>query len=329
MKSKIVFLVALVALPTTLFAQKSIFGRDLYLGLSGEDVRSLQLVLNRDSATQIAKTGPGSPGYETTYFGPATKKALIKFQEKYRNDVLAPAGVTQASGYVGRYSKIKLATLYSLMNNVPNNAATMTPPIATQIDPNNPNYKNIDLYIAAIKERGVKKGMSSEVLAAIEKKIWSEAATTTDFRKLFYDRQKAIYEKKISAKIPGTLFSKMFVRLLEFADNHIFVKKALASIGIPFGGYITYSNPVICDCPPGITQLFVASGIPNPEFSNLLLNYVDGTEGFSNYNMPEPGIAVLGTYLSAIPSCWTYVGVSCALIPSEGQITPLVGSSAI
>jgi Uncharacterized protein conserved in bacteria (DUF2330)/Putative peptidoglycan binding domain len=76
------------------------FTRSLKVGSVGEDVRELQKILNAEGFT-IAKSGPGAPGSESTYFGPATKMALIKYQNYYRSDVLTPFGLTAGTGYFG------------------------------------------------------------------------------------------------------------------------------------------------------------------------------------------------------------------------------------
>lgn len=76
--------------------------RNLYQGLSGEDVRSLQKFLNSNGFT-VAVSGAGSVGNETTYFGPATTAAVIKFQ--------IARSITPAAGYVGSITRAKLSAL--------------------------------------------------------------------------------------------------------------------------------------------------------------------------------------------------------------------------
>ena len=58
------------------------FTRSLTLGSIGSDVKALQVFLNTQGFI-LASTGAGSPGNETTYFGPATKAALMKFQKDH------------------------------------------------------------------------------------------------------------------------------------------------------------------------------------------------------------------------------------------------------
>ena len=64
-------------------ADSFIFSREIHLGQKSFDVFELQKVLNRDSFTQIASQGVGSPGRESLYYGTLTKNAVIRFKMKY------------------------------------------------------------------------------------------------------------------------------------------------------------------------------------------------------------------------------------------------------
>ncbi len=81
------------------------------LGDRGQEVRRLQQLLNRESETRVGETGPGSPGNETDYFGPLTQKAVIRFQEKYRQEILTPWGFNSGTGIVGATTRKKLNQL--------------------------------------------------------------------------------------------------------------------------------------------------------------------------------------------------------------------------
>lgn len=59
-----------------------IFNKNLSFGMRYKDVLELQKFLNfYSSSTQVALMGPGSPGNESLYFGPATMKAVTAFQK--------------------------------------------------------------------------------------------------------------------------------------------------------------------------------------------------------------------------------------------------------
>lgn len=70
----------------------SVFKANLTVGSLGSEVKALQEYLN-SHGYQIASSGPGSPGNETTKFGALTKAALIKYQKA--------KGITPAVGYFG------------------------------------------------------------------------------------------------------------------------------------------------------------------------------------------------------------------------------------
>ena len=85
--------------------------RSLDIGSTGADVRTLQKILNSDSATRIAASGVGSPGNESTYFGAATSAAVKKFQSKYG---IAKQG-NAAYGFVGPATRAKLNAILAAM----------------------------------------------------------------------------------------------------------------------------------------------------------------------------------------------------------------------
>ncbi len=68
------------------------FTRDLTVGSTGSDVKALQQFLNTHGA-QVAASGAGSPGNETSYFGNLTRAAVAKYQ--------AMVGISPAVGYFG------------------------------------------------------------------------------------------------------------------------------------------------------------------------------------------------------------------------------------
>lgn len=92
--------------------QPPLFTRDLFEGISGQDVLLLQKILNADPDTQIASQGVGSPGHESDYFGGLTKKAVQKFQMKY--GIASPDN--SAYGTVGPRTRAKLQELCNALH---------------------------------------------------------------------------------------------------------------------------------------------------------------------------------------------------------------------
>ncbi|GEM_PF-6083129 len=84
------------------------FTSELRQGSTGAAVLNLQRILNQDPDTRIASTGAGSPGLETTIFGPATRVAVEKFQEKYTVEILTPQNLTEPTGIVDELTREKL-----------------------------------------------------------------------------------------------------------------------------------------------------------------------------------------------------------------------------
>lgn len=107
---KTVLVIPLLILLMPLFADASL-SRNLKLGDSGPDVKELQQFLNRDPDTAVARSGPGSPGNETEYFGALTQSAVKRFQQKYASEILTPIGLIAGTGFVGPQTRSFLAKL--------------------------------------------------------------------------------------------------------------------------------------------------------------------------------------------------------------------------
>jgi hypothetical protein len=76
--------------------------RNLTVGSRGDDVKVLQTLLLND--------GVYPEGSITGYFGRLTKQAVIRFQEKYADEILKPNGLDHGTGVVGSSTRAKLNT---------------------------------------------------------------------------------------------------------------------------------------------------------------------------------------------------------------------------
>jgi peptidoglycan/xylan/chitin deacetylase (PgdA/CDA1 family) len=89
------------------------FTKNLSQGMTDAQVQNLQKVLNYTFVTQVTKSGAGSPGNESTYFGAATKSAVVTFQNIFASDILTPNGLVSGNGYVGAATRTELNNLCS------------------------------------------------------------------------------------------------------------------------------------------------------------------------------------------------------------------------
>ena len=86
------------------------FNKDLELGDENQDVKELQKYLNQTGFI-IAKSGAGSIGNETNYFGKATQAALIKFQKAKK--------IIPALGYFGPLTRTAVNNSRSVSSDKP------------------------------------------------------------------------------------------------------------------------------------------------------------------------------------------------------------------
>jgi len=80
------------------------FKSELKTGSQGKEVEELQKCLAKDADIY-------PEGEITGFFGNSTKKAVIKFQEKYAEEILEPGGLTTGTGMVGSATRKKLNEL--------------------------------------------------------------------------------------------------------------------------------------------------------------------------------------------------------------------------
>ncbi len=143
MKSKfiLVLLAAILFAPVGVNAEMKLLLNDLKRGDTSSDVRVLQQILNLDPVTKVASIGPGSPGYETMYFGSLTEAALKRFQKKYEAEIFALSGLSPVTGKLDLRTRTKMNTL-ALSGFITDSNITLSKPVEEKKTENN-NYLTI------------------------------------------------------------------------------------------------------------------------------------------------------------------------------------------
>ena len=141
-----------------------IFTLDLRFEMSHLQVKQLQQLLNTDPATSLASSGAGSPGLETDYFGALTLASVIKFQEKYRSEILLPAGLSSGSGFVGSFTRTVLNRLLTPPVASPSVATSISAPSQPSVISSASAPQNVPewLYSSEIKEVLAESGLTPD-----------------------------------------------------------------------------------------------------------------------------------------------------------------------
>lgn len=112
-----------------------VFNTNMKLGSRGTDVMNLQKVLNSYSQTRVAESGAGSPGLETSTFGPATRAAVNKFQALHLVDL----GITAPTGNVFAGTRALLNQVCSGSTTTTTNPTTTSGPVSAMLSASQPS----------------------------------------------------------------------------------------------------------------------------------------------------------------------------------------------
>ena len=253
------------------------FYRSLKVGDQGQDVLELQKILNQDSETAVAISGIGSVGNETTYFGNLTKTALIRFQNKYHEEVLAPVSLSVGTGYFGPSTISFIEDNSKLVNfdtNVkqPDQASKGFDELLAQIIASRESAEKESIIKAEVFENPVvsqPKNLNRE---------YNDSILTTDQSKLIqsdsmevYYVSQNIFESGVELTVVGTGINKdSEIYFFNFEND-----KVIDSVKID-SNFIFFDAP---NLPEGKYELY----IKNENFISkpLVVEIVD------NYNPPE------------------------------------------
>ena len=139
------------------------FRKDLLPGDTDPDVMELQKILNSSGDTLVSATGAGSNGQESSYFGNLTKLAVIKFQEKYRSEILTPAGLAVGNGNVGFNTRKKLNLFLGVTETLPSVGypQSRVSPIATITTPSPTTIMKTPVSTVISNNTGLQTPMST------------------------------------------------------------------------------------------------------------------------------------------------------------------------
>ncbi|MFA5023103.1 MAG: peptidoglycan-binding domain-containing protein [Candidatus Paceibacterota bacterium] len=140
----ILFLFGFIFLPIT--GQAAFLNSDLKIGSTGQEVKLLQILLNRNPATQVATSGLGSPGKETTFFGRKTLLAMRRFQklnqitrEGFRLGPKTRAKLNEMINSLATSGKTSPSTKLPFTSSVVNTLTSSNPLVNTLVNDSQPS----------------------------------------------------------------------------------------------------------------------------------------------------------------------------------------------
>jgi hypothetical protein len=158
------------------------FVKTLSVGSKDPEVKELEKALNACPDTRVAVSGIGSPGKEGTTFTDKTKAALIKFQEKFPEDMLVPLNRTKGSGTLDTLSRKKLNSEWPCtFKGIP--AKTEMHPVIRLAEKSNGNIE--DIYPDTLES----KRLTNTTIPRINEALFVNSGTQVLLRYLRDDNQ--------------------------------------------------------------------------------------------------------------------------------------------
>lgn len=183
----------------------------------------------------------------------------------------------------------------------------------------NPNLVNMEKFIETVVKVNKTKGSSKKELRLMVNTLRTAILSSNmDYNKEF---KKLLTKELVDFKTQPslTVFDKVVAKTLSFLGINPPV--AHAQVGIPFGGALIY--PFFCP----LSANWMIGLTPLPPSFPALLSYFPGTQGFASFNTPVTRF-LLGAYtppgVCIIPAL-----IIPITIPTQGTITPMLGSSPL
>lgn len=283
----------------------------LRLGSKGAEVQCLQ-----------GKVGAVADGS----FGPLTNAAVRAFQLSnglvtdgivgpltravFNNDITSgiiyPEGCTSTIGYSPKTGvKCDDESISSISNPSTDNA--------------NQNLVNLDQFIETVIKVNRENGSTEEELKLMSNTLRETIMNSdTDYNKEFKNLLKKESSIRLNPQSSSGIFNKVATKILSFLG---ITPRVVEAIGLPFGGAVIF--PFFCP----LSGNWMIGLTPLPPSFPALLSYYSGTQGFASYNTPFTRF-LLGTY-SPPGVCIIPAAIIPITIPTQGTITPMLGSSPL